>query len=158
MKICLALAFVVAVLPARVAADDRPEPTTTTLTGTCQKLAIGEKDMTDRCRGAIVRSTYPNAKSSFMFVVANTAVISFFGDDAGAAGDSATLAVRKVGVVLVGGKDKPALASATGACTYTNSNAGPSRVDCTARAAGRDFVASFVSDGTPPSPMPPPKE
>ncbi len=153
-KLIAALGLVALTTVPAAASDDAKFPQVMTLSGTCLKLILGKRDATGQCKGVIVNAAYASGASSFMFVVADTAIVSFYGKDNKAVGDNAVINVDHVTVTAVGDpKAKPVTVSAEGQCTYTNPYAGPSHVDCSARAVGMDFTASFVSDGKPPAAM-----
>lgn len=79
-------------------------------------------------------------------------MISFYGLDSKAVGDRATLRIEKLTLNLMMGTPSTG-GPATGVCTYTNPYAGPSLIECSALSSGREFKATFVSDGNAPNIM-----
>lgn len=118
--------------------------------GACGKLVVAGEDATGRCEGKLINTAYRNDRSSFMAMIGNELIVSFYGEDHAATGDTASLTVTKVTITRIG-ENRPRMTDATGACSYTNPYAGPSHVECKATAGGKTYALSFVSDGKPPS-------
>jgi hypothetical protein len=78
-------------------------------------------------------------------------MVSFYGLDSKAVGDKAVLHVDTILVTPEGPAPVARRKRATGRCTYTNPYAGPSHIQCSAKAEGKSYEALFVSDGTPPN-------
>lgn len=122
-----------------------------TLSGTCAQLVVEDKDVTSRCRGAIVNAAYKSGRSSFMFVATDVAVASFNGRDTPAKSDDAMIEVDRITLsYLKGDKQPPMAIPATGVCVYSNPWVREAKVVCTATTERGTFSAIFVSDGTPP--------
>ena len=122
------------------------------MNGTCGKLVLAGEDVTARCQGKLLNPAYSNDYSSFLVIVGDEKLVSFYGQDHAAVGNSATLTVTKITTTLIGDeKPTPVMIDATGECSYTNPYAGPSHVECKATAGGKTYALSFVSDGKPPS-------
>jgi hypothetical protein len=107
--------------------------------------------MTPRCEGRLLNPAYRNDHSSFLAVVRNEVLVSFYGEDHTATGDTATLTVTKITTTRIGDANPASVTiDATGECSYTNPYAGPSHVECRATGGGKSYALSFVSDGNPP--------
>lgn len=122
------------------------------MNGTCHKFIMNGEDVTEFCEGNIVNIAYSDGHSSFMFLLKDKALISFFGTDSRAIGNKATIKIEKLTINLLMGVP-PTGAAASGLCTYSNPYAGPSLVECEALLNGHPFKATFVSDGNEPSIM-----
>jgi hypothetical protein len=117
--------------------------------GTCKKLTVAGSDRTADCPTSLINIAYKNARSSFMVQVGDDSMVSFYGDDHAATGNTATLVLRSMTITRLGQTHARSV-PATGECTYTNPYAGPSHVECHATTAEGDYALSFVSDGKPP--------
>lgn len=128
------------------------QPKFAVMNGKCHKFTFAGAEATPLCEGKILNVTYPDGHSSFMFTLKDKALVSFYGLDARAIGDKATLRIQKLTLNLLMGT--PSTGSpASGECTYTNPYAGPSLVQCRATVGTRRFEATFVSDGNEPDLM-----
>ncbi len=143
----------IALLAASVASKAKAqEPRLATMDGTCHKFIMNGDDVTEFCEGKIVNVAYPDGHSSFMFLLKDKALISFYGTDSRAIGNKASIRVEKITINLLLGIP-PTGDAATGVCTYSNPYAGPSLVECEASLNGHVFKVTFVSDGREPSIM-----
>lgn len=123
----------------------------TTMDGACHELIAAGQDFGAACRPQVINAAYRTGMSSFAFMVADSAIVSFFGADSPMDGDKAVMKVTKVGLNLLMG-DPPPMHDATGTCLYTNPYAGPALVKCEATLRdGSKFRATFVTDGSEPN-------
>ena len=122
-----------------------------TMTGSCERMALPDRDLTRECAGRIGNSVHGDGRSGFAFFT-DRAVISFAGQDSAAIGDRATLHVDEVIISRTdtGATPRPQVIRATGACIYTNPYAGVSTITCDAAAREGRYSARFRSDGRPP--------
>jgi hypothetical protein len=118
--------------------------------GSCSRLIVADTDRSAGCEAKLVNDIYRNSRSSFVFLVKDWGLVSFYGQDSKAVGDSAVLHVDTIIVTLTTGTPHPRKMAGTGACSYTNPYKGPSYVTCSARAEGKSYEANFVSNGAPP--------
>lgn len=116
--------------------------------GTCAKLILAGTDMTASCDPTLVNVAYPSGGSSFMFVLAGKAMVSFFGRDTPATENHSTIYLQRVSF-RDSGPDNPS-SVVSGECTYTNPFAGPAVVDCDADSKDGPFKAIFTTDGGQP--------
>lgn len=158
------LFFIVAIIfiysNSTLAAEHRSRPvndeninnidTLATMKGKCREFIVGGKDWTTLCEPKVVNAAYRNGKASFTFIASDKAMVGFFGKDSRAQGDKATLKVEKITLNLLMGMPST-MADATGICIYTNPYNGPSVIKCSARSSGKNFSATFVSDGREPT-------
>ena len=122
------------------------------MTGTCERLALPDRDLTGTCEGRILNSAHSDGRSGFAFFSAH-AVISFAGQDSAAVGDRATLHVDEILISRTdtGATPRPEIIPATGTCEYTNPYAGVSTVTCDAAGRQGHYSGHFRSDGHPPN-------
>ena len=122
-----------------------------TMSGTCERLALPDRDLTRECAGRIGNSIHGDGRSGFAFFSGH-AVISFAGQDSAAVGDRATLHVDEILITRTdpGSAPRPEIISAAGTCIYTNPYAGVATITCEAAARQGRYSAHFRSDGRPP--------
>lgn len=120
------------------------------MNGKCTQLTVAGMDSTRACEGKITNTMYKTGRTGFVFMVGDFAVVTFSGMDSPAKGDQTATRLDRIIFTLIGTGTPPNDIPATGSCTYTNPDAGPSRINCSATTGEGKFSGSFVSDGQPP--------
>ena len=116
------------------------------LNGTCKLLMTPEGDQTHDCEPVLINMAFASGNSSFIVTIKDKGGITFRGKDSAAVGDTASLSVSTI--LITGTSFAPAIElKATGRCTYTNPNAGPVHVECSAKTDRGTYQLSYISDG-----------
>ncbi len=125
-----------------------------TMTGTCSHLIIGKgRDAGNKCVGKVLNINYSDGRSSFYFVVANLAVVTFSGMGNAQVKINADEVMQPIDTVIFGLDEagtKPNSVHAVGTCHYTNPYKGKAFVNCDATTSAGTFSARFETDGSPP--------
>ncbi|WP_143530334.1 hypothetical protein [Rhizobium sp. RU36D] len=121
-----------------------------TVRGQCLKVSIARDDLTGRCTGELGMAVYADGRTGFHFMMRSRHIFTVSGIHS----KQQSNAVQVDRIVLNDGLEtnKPEVIAAEGSCTYGD----PYRGRMTVRCAGKlgrlqDFVASFETDGTPPT-------
>lgn len=153
----LALALTAATLVASPAQAQREPSYLATISGTCSQLTISDEDRSAACPGTLFNMVYVDNTSSFRIIAEDGVVISFFGNDNAAVGDTATLDVtalyytpaitEREGESFESMVERAKAATqelpATGQCIYTNPELPDNYIRCTAKADGKAFSFRF---------------
>ena len=116
------------------------------LNGTCKLLMTPEGDQTHDCEPELINMAFASGNSSFIVTIKDKGGITFKGKDSAAVGNTASLSVSTI--LLTGTSFAPAIElKAKGRCTYTNPNAGPVHVECSAKTDRGTYQLSYESDG-----------
>lgn len=124
-----------------------------TLTGKCQQLIAGNRDMTKGCVGKVININYDDGRSSFYFVIGDLAVLTFGGMGSQQVKLNADEVVQPIDTIIFGlngAGAKPNDVHAVGSCKYTNPYKGKSFVRCESTTSQGKFSADFETDGKPP--------
>lgn len=122
------------------------------ISGTCNKLVVGDKSYAD-CSPGLVSTQYPNRRVGFHFSTQIGLGVSFSGmDGENPTRNSDVSIIDKVIINRHAGGMEADSFDATGKCLYENPYAGiPAKVTCSGRLKdGRKFNAMFISDGSKP--------
>jgi hypothetical protein len=124
-----------------------------TLTGKCQQLIAGNRDMTKGCIGKAINVNYDDGRSGFYFVIADLAVLTFSGMGNQQVKLNADEVVQPIDTIifgLSGAGTKPNSVHAVGSCQYSNPYKGKSFIRCQSTTSQGKFSADFETDGKPP--------
>ncbi|TXN22633.1 hypothetical protein [Methylobacterium sp. WL9] len=130
-------------------------PTLATVSGTCERLVIGGRDVTGQCKGTLLNTSYATGRVGFYFVTGDGAALTFTGMGSSQIKPDPDTAVQPVDGVIFGFKGQFDRTRAVGTCRFTNPYARPGSVSCKADTQGGTFAAEFITDGNPPSVMKP---
>ncbi len=128
-----------------------------TISGSCSGLVIADVEQNAECPDKLLNTAYADNYSSFKVMTKNGMVISFFGYDHEAVGDTAHLTVERILITPVPKEEpgdtvvslaKKAMAltqdlPAIGDCEYSNPALPDSHVNCAATAAGKTYSFKF---------------
>jgi hypothetical protein len=119
------------------------------MSGDCDRLALAGRSPRGGCRPTLVNLVYASGAVSFVFAGRDGRLLSFRTDVDRQQGDQTSLIVDQVTIIAPGGK----LAwteAASGSCVLTPFAIERSRLDCSAKASGSRFSATFrTSDSRP---------
>lgn len=123
------------------------------MTGHCDRLRLGERDLTATCSAKLVKIINPNGRISVYFLLADSRAVSFSGmDDKDAAPDTDVMHLDKVFTTRLDTLDAPDAFPASGTCRFGNTMKGPMTIACEGTfTEGGTFSASFTTDGSPPT-------
>lgn len=124
-----------------------------TMNGTCTRLIVAGIDATPSCTPRIMVEVFKNNRTAFTFTESDFAVVSFSGIGRMQINDDPNKVTQPVDTIiftLIGMGTAPNKVKAAGICIYTDPNAGPVRVSCSARTSQGPFEATFLSDGQEP--------
>lgn len=138
--------------PANAVQDDTRQKLSSVVivNGTCESFSFRGRDASNRCDGKLINAAYKTGRSSFSFALTDLAIVLFSGADGPFRGNHATIKLDRLIFTLLGTEPKAHRIPATGACTYTNPDAGPVRVHCSASTKFGTFAGSFLGDGKEP--------
>lgn len=151
-SVWLAIVLAAGCAAGAVRADEAPPNLVGLLTvrGQCLKVSIGRDEIAGRCTGELGIAVYADGRTGFHFMMRNRHIFTVSGMHS----KQQSNGVNVDRVVLNDGLEanKPQLIAAAGSCTYGDPYRGRMTVRC-AGTLGRmqDFVASFETDGTPPT-------
>ncbi|WLR93832.1 hypothetical protein [Shinella zoogloeoides] len=123
------------------------------VTGTCGKLVVGDRELTGACSAKLLNVAYPDGRVGFYFVLNDGRIVTFSGMD----GDNPTpdtdvIHLDKVIMSRTDTPDRPDVFVATGTCGFGNPTKGPMTVACDGTLSqGGVFSAAFTTDGKPPT-------
>ncbi|WP_411035230.1 hypothetical protein [Shinella sp. BYT-45] len=123
------------------------------VTGSCGKLVVGDRQLTDACSAKLLNVTYPDGRVGFYFVLTDGRIVTFSGMD----GDNPTpdtdvVDLDKVIMSRTDTPDQPDVFQASGTCGFGNPMKGPMTISCEGTLAGGGaFSAAFTTDGKPPT-------
>lgn len=126
-------------------------PTLATVSGTCERLLIGDRDVTAACKGVLLNTSYATGRVGFYFVTSDGAALTFTGLGSSQIKPDPDTAVQPVDGVIFGFKGQFDRSKAVGTCRFTNPYARPGTVSCRADTQNGAFAAEFVTDGKPPT-------
>lgn len=122
------------------------------MTGKCQKLSVGDNDMSPYCNPKLLNTSYSNGRVGFYFTIGNGSVLTVSGMDLpNPTPDTDQIKVDRV-IFNIGQTGKaPAVSSASGKCSFGNPYKGKTTVRCSGKlSTGEKFEAAFQTDGKRP--------
>ena len=129
------------------------DATMLSVTGTCGRLAVAERDLSRDCTTKLLNVTYPDGRVGFYFVLADGGMVAFSGMDGdNPTPDSDVVNLDKVIMSRKDTPDQPDVLRVTGTCTFGNPVKGPMTIACDGTLVdGAGFSAAFTTDGKPPT-------
>ena len=113
------------------------------LEGACEKLVIGNQDVSGTCSNVLMNAVSRN-RTSFDFSTSDGQTLSFSGNGAQQEATEETDPLQPINAVVVGKDGAPVLA--IGACRFSTPEPGRTAITCEANAAdGRPFAGTFVT-------------
>lgn len=123
------------------------------VTGSCGKLVVGDRQYSGECSAKLLNVTYPDGRVGFYFVLTDGRMVAFSGMDGdNPTSDSDVVHLDKIIISRRDTPDKPDVLQAEGTCGFGNPMKGPMTIACEGTLSdGGAFSAAFTTDGTPPS-------
>lgn len=144
VRLALALPLLV-VLPATAA-----EPIHMfSLSGKCQRLTLGDADLSGACTDSLLQITYDTGRVGLYAFTSGQQIYTFSGTSDEMVGSEIHQQLDQV--ILGRGDGEIGSREVSGTCIYENPFAGPALVTCTARDSdGMGYSLTFLTDGTAP--------
>jgi hypothetical protein len=122
------------------------------LEGSCEKLVIGQQDLSRSCSNVLMNAVSRN-RTSFDFTTSDGQTLSFSGNGAQQEATEETDPLQPINAVVIGKDGTPTLA--IGACRFSTPEPGRTAIACEANAAdGRTFAGTFVTAAKAPTGAP----
>ncbi|WP_342153007.1 hypothetical protein [Methylorubrum sp. SB2] len=119
------------------------------MTGQCERLVIGDKDITQNCKEQLV-NTVTRGRTTFDFAAWDGQTLSFSGSGAQHEATEETEQLQPVSLVVSGLKNAEGIvrspAPAVGACRFSSPQPGKTQIACEATSQGKTFAGTFVTD------------
>lgn len=119
------------------------------MTGQCERLVIGEKDITPTCKGQLV-NTVARGRTTFDFAAEDGQTLSFSGSGAQHEATEETEQLQPISLVVSGLKNNEGIvrspAPAVGACRFSSPEPGKTQIACEATSQGKTYAATFVTE------------
>lgn len=119
------------------------------MSGQCERLVIGEKDISPTCKGQLV-NTVTRGRTTFDFAAEDGQTLSFSGAGAQHEATEETEQLQPISLVVSGLKNAEGIvrspAPAVGACRFSSPQPGKTQIACEATSQGKTFAGTFVTD------------
>ncbi len=119
------------------------------MTGQCERLVIGEKDISPTCKGQLV-NTVARGRTTFDFAAEDGQTLSFSGSGAQHEATEETEQLQPVSLVVSGLKNAEGIVRsptpAVGACRFSSPEPGKTQIACEATSQGKTFAGTFLTD------------
>ncbi len=122
------------------------------VTGKCDALVVGDRQLSGDCSAKLLNVVYPDGRTGFYFVLTDGRIVAFSGmDGENPTPDSDVVDLDKVIISRKDTPDTPDVFQVKGACGFGNPMKGPMTVSCEGTLSdGGRFSAAFTTDGKPP--------
>lgn len=119
------------------------------MTGQCERLVIGDKDITQNCKEQLV-NTVTRGRTTFDFAAWDGQTLSFSGSGAQHEATEETEQLQPVSLIVSGLKNNEGIvrspAPAVGACRFSSPAPGKTQIACEATSQGKTFAGTFITD------------
>ena len=119
------------------------------MTGQCERLVIGDKDVTQSCKEQLV-NTVSRGRTTFDFAAEDGQTLSFSGSGAQHEATEETEQLQPISLVVSGLKNNEGIvrspAPAVGACRFSSPQPGKTQIACEASSQGKTFAGTFITD------------
>ena len=119
------------------------------MTGQCERLVIGDKDVTQNCKEQLV-NTVSRGRTTFDFAAEDGQTLSFSGSGAQHEATEETEQLQPISLVVSGLKNNEGIvrspAPAVGACRFSSPQPGKTQIACEASSQGKTFAGTFITD------------
>ncbi len=119
------------------------------MTGQCERLVIGDKDITQNCKEQLV-NTVARGRTTFDFAAWDGQTLSFSGSGAQHEATEETEQLQPISLIVSGLKNNEGIvrspAPAVGACRFSSPAPGRTQIACEATSQGKTFAGTFITE------------